>query len=124
MQLIRDKVNQTYGIREAYYLATGHQAPSGKCFCPFHHNVNTPAAKVYQKVMVCFGECHRSYDAYDFLKQFCPDLVAKVAGVAPIQTTQVSQPKKEDYPDFHANSTQELIDKWNEINANAQECSE
>lgn len=47
---------------------------NGKCFCPFHHNVNTPAAKVYTSEqsgdggrLYCYTE-RRSYTVYDVIK--------------------------------------------------------
>ena len=86
MSRLRDIVNNTFSIREAYELSLGRTPPSGKCYCPFHHNTNTPAAKVYQTRMVCFSECNRSYDAYDFLIKFRPDLVEKVKSEHVYQT--------------------------------------
>jgi len=50
-------------------------APNGKCFCPFHHNVNTPAAKVYTSEqsgnggrLYCYSE-RKSYTPYDVIKK-------------------------------------------------------
>lgn len=42
---------------------------SGRCFCPFHLNVNTPAAKFFDdnNDLRCFAE-QRSYSAFDMLK--------------------------------------------------------
>lgn len=79
---IREVINQKFSIREAYYLSTGHYPPEGKCFCPFHDNHRTPAAKVYQQHLICFGKCNRKYDAYDFLSRFRPDLVQGVKSEA------------------------------------------
>ena len=71
-------VNSNYDIRELYYKVTGHKAGNGKVFCPFHHNVNTPAAKIYENTMMCFGSCHKLYKPYDFLSKFFPDELKKV----------------------------------------------
>ena len=46
---------------------------TGNIFCPFHENHDTPAAKMYwneyknQWEIHCFGECHRSFSAYDYV---------------------------------------------------------
>jgi hypothetical protein len=49
--------------------------PSGKVFCPFHHNVNTPAAKVFLSEesgnggrLYCYAE-RRSYTTFDVIKR-------------------------------------------------------
>lgn len=49
--------------------------PNGKCFCPFHHNVNTPAAKVYTSEqagnggrLYCYTE-RRSYTVYEVIRR-------------------------------------------------------
>lgn len=49
--------------------------PNGKCFCPFHYNVNTPAAKVYTSEdsgnggrLYCYSE-RRSYTTFDVIKK-------------------------------------------------------
>lgn len=48
--------------------------PNGKVFCPFHHNVNTPAAKVYLSEeagnggrLYCYSE-RRSYTPFDVIR--------------------------------------------------------
>lgn len=92
MNKLREIVNSLYSIREAYELSLGKQPPQGKCFCPFHNNHNTPAAKVYQTRLVCFGECGRSYDAYDMLSRFRPDLIEKAKSSGVI--VQPTRPKE------------------------------
>lgn len=116
MNAIRSLINSKYTIKQAFYLSTGSNAPEGKCFCPFHDNTHTPAAKVYQKVMVCFGACNRSYDAYDFLSKFRPDIIEKEAG-SKLLEAQEEEKKQVTYPSFKVSSTQELINKWKEYNA-------
>lgn len=113
MATLREIVNSQVSIREAFYLATGKVAPSGKCFCPFHDNHNTPAAKVYQMKMICFGECQRGYDAYDFLRKFRPDIIDQ------IKTNQVydatpsrKQRTNEPLPDFRGLTLEQIINTW------------
>lgn len=108
---VRELVNSKFTIREAFELATGHTPPQGKCFCPFHHNVKTPAAKVYQTRMVCFGECHRSYDAYDFLSTFRKDLIEEVKGATVMYGAPVRR-SKQDVVIPKASSVKELIKNW------------
>lgn len=62
-------------MRQVYVECFGDYPPRGKCFCPFHDNTDSPAAKVYDGKLVCFGACQRSYFPYDFLRKFRPDLL-------------------------------------------------
>lgn len=43
----------------------------GSCFCPFHYNVNTPAATLFKDTdgierMYCYS-CKRQYTSYDYI---------------------------------------------------------
>ena len=58
-------------IREEYRNTFGSILPTGKFFCPWHHNVNTPAAKVYGNHIKCFS-CNRNYTVFDLLRAFNP----------------------------------------------------
>jgi hypothetical protein len=58
-------------IWEEYRNTFGHPLPAGKFFCPFHTNVNTPAAKVYGNHIKCFS-CNRNYTVFDLLRAFNP----------------------------------------------------
>lgn len=44
---------------------------NGQVFCPFHYNINTPAAKIYRDTkgwrLYCFNE-HRLYGSFDIYK--------------------------------------------------------
>ena len=77
---LRQKVNHKYKVADIWYATFGTQPPLSKCFCPFHHNVKSPAAKIYDRGLVCFGECNKTYTAYDVLKAFNPNLLNKIAG--------------------------------------------
>lgn len=66
-------INMNLGITE-YLNELGIDVPrNGKCFCPFHHNVNTPAAKVHESrdggggKLYCHSE-RRMYSTYDVIK--------------------------------------------------------
>lgn len=56
-------------IWEEYRNTFGSPLPTGKFFCPWHHNVNTPAAKVYGNHIKCFS-CNRNFTVFDLLKTF------------------------------------------------------
>lgn len=58
-------------IWEEYRNTFDHSLPAGKFFCPFHTNVNTPAAKVYGNHIKCFS-CNRNYTVFDLLRAFNP----------------------------------------------------
>lgn len=58
-------------IWEEYRNTFGRSLPAGKFFCPFHTNVNTPAAKVYGNHIKCFS-CNRNYTVFDLLRTFNP----------------------------------------------------
>lgn len=75
-----DYVNANYDIRQLYTQVMHRDAGYGKCFCPFHENMNTPAAKIYDNVLKCFGACGRSYFPFDFLKTFFPDELDRIQG--------------------------------------------
>jgi hypothetical protein len=74
-KLVRNYINASFSLREAWIECFGQRMPYGKCFCPFHDNTDSPAAKVYEDRLVCFGACQRSYTAFDFLQKFRPDLL-------------------------------------------------
>lgn len=112
MATLREIVNSQVTIREAFYLATGRQAPSGKCFCPFHDNHNTPAAKVYQDRMVCFGECQRGYDSYDFLRRFRSDLINQIKTSHVYDSTTTKPKFKQVLPDFRNLTLEQVINTW------------
>jgi hypothetical protein len=65
-------INNNVGI-EDYLEELGVNIPAnGKVFCPFHYNVNTPAAKVYDKdgkqCLYCYTE-RRFYGTFDVMRK-------------------------------------------------------
>lgn len=64
-------INNSLNFCEEYFNIFNKPLPLGKCFCVFHDNTHTPAAKVYGNVMHCFV-CNRSYTVYDLLKKYNP----------------------------------------------------
>lgn len=75
---VREYCNQNYDIRELYEAVAGRRPGHGKCFCIMHDNVNTPAAKIYDNSMKCFGECNRMFGPYDILKRYFPEELNRV----------------------------------------------
>lgn len=84
-------INSNYDIQDLYYQVTGHHAGNGKCYCCFHPNHDTPAAKIYGNVLKCFGECNRVYGPYDFLKTFYPEQIDKIKSSVIIPKAQESK---------------------------------
>lgn len=74
-KIVRDYVNGIFPMRVVWSECFNTKLPYGKCLCPFHDNTDSPAAKVYDNRLVCFGACQRTYYPYDFLKKFRPDLI-------------------------------------------------
>lgn len=77
MGKIIEYINSNLDIGEEYYGIFGKKIPTGKMYCPFHDNTNTPAAKRYGNVIHCFS-CGRSYSVYDLLKRFNPKRIEEV----------------------------------------------
>lgn len=88
-------INENYDIRELYKEVMGRDPGHGKCFCPFHNNRNTPAAKIYDNRLKCFGECNRLFGPYDFLKRFYPDEINKVKTQIILPETKFERIQKE-----------------------------
>ena len=70
---IKQVVNKNFTFADLSPRFKGVDSSTGNIYCPFHENHETPAAKMYyneiQKIWVihCFGECHRSFTAYDYV---------------------------------------------------------
>lgn len=87
MNKLREFVNKEYDLAEVYELCTGKHPPTGKCFCPFHDNKNTPAAKIYGNVLHCFV-CGKNYGPYEFLQKFYPEKLEEMKTVV-LDTEQI-----------------------------------
>lgn len=77
-------VNSNLSFRDEYQRIFGKELPYGNAFCPFHHNVDSPAAKLYGNWLKCYG-CGRSYSVFDLLQRFDPDSLKRLSmsGVIP-----------------------------------------
>jgi len=72
-QLVRYVINRHVPFKvAARYAGIDLPVHEGSCFCPFHANADTPAAKLYigekGDSIHCFAE-QRSYRPYDLFKQ-------------------------------------------------------
>lgn len=90
---LADYVDKNYDIRDLYEQVTGRKPGTGKCMCPFHHNVNTPAAKIYGNTLKCFGVCNKLYSVFDFLNTFFPQELEHISRsvILPEVTTKESK---------------------------------
>lgn len=75
---VREYCNKNYDIRELYEAVAGRKPGHGKCYCIFHDNHNTPAAKIYDNSLKCFGECNRMFGPYDILRVYFPEELARI----------------------------------------------
>ena len=79
MVKIIDYINNNLDIDQEYQRIFGRKIPTGKMYCLWHDNTNTPAAKRYGNVIHCFS-CGRNYTVYDLLKKFDPKRIEEIKG--------------------------------------------
>ena len=71
--ILRKIINANFTFADLSPRFIGVDSSTGNIFCPFHENHSSPAAKMYWDeyrelwVIHCFGECHRSFTAYDYV---------------------------------------------------------
>lgn len=74
-EVIKQVINRNFTFADLSPRFKGVDSSTGNIFCPFHDNHETPAAKMYWNdeeemwVLHCFGECHRSYTAFDYVER-------------------------------------------------------
>lgn len=72
-RIIRAVLNNNFTFSDLAKRFENVDSSTGNIFCPFHENHDTPAAKMYWDevreiwVLHCFGECHWTYTAYDYV---------------------------------------------------------
>lgn len=73
-------INKNIDFAETYQRMFNKDIRYGKCFCPFHENTDTPAAKYYEEsnTIYCFS-CQRIYSSYDLLLAYAPDKINEIA---------------------------------------------
>jgi len=67
-------INRTLSVSKLLSKCTEHKySVYGNCFCPFHDNEDTPAAKIYAgpkgESLFCFSE-GKTYRAHDVIRTF------------------------------------------------------
>ena len=86
-------------IQDEYRNTFGADLPRGKFFCPWHYNINPPAAKVYNNRIKCFS-CNRSYSTFDLLRDFNPERLSELQKrVTPTPSFEVTiRPRRIEVP--------------------------
>lgn len=75
---VKEYINKHYSLEQEWIKVYGEPPSRGKVFCPFHSNTETPAAKIYENTIKCFGACKRTYTLYDFLKRLNPERLSEL----------------------------------------------
>lgn len=101
---IKDRIDIVDLVSESVELRHSGKNYSG--YCPFHHNVNTPAFAVFPDTQTwhCFGECDDGGDVFNFVMkkegwdfQEALQYLADRAGVTLKTLTPHEKEKKEEY---------------------------
>lgn len=101
---IKDRIDIVDLVSESVELRHSGKNYSG--YCPFHHNVNTPAFAVFPDTQTwhCFGECDDGGDVFNFVMkkegwdfQEALQYLADRAGVTLKPLTPQEKEKKEEY---------------------------
>ena len=92
MGKIIDYINNNLDIDQEYQRIFSRKIPTGKMYCLWHDNTNTPAAKRYGNVIHCFS-CGKNYTVYDLLKKYDPKRIEEIKSSIIIDTTQQSREK-------------------------------
>ncbi|MBS3750379.1 MAG: DNA primase [Anaerolineales bacterium] len=101
---IKDRIDIVDLVSESVELRHSGKNYSG--YCPFHHNVNTPAFAVFPDTQTwhCFGECDDGGDVFNFVMkkegwdfQEALQYLAERAGVTLKPLTPQEKEKKEEY---------------------------
>ena len=95
--VIREVINRNFTFADLSKRFEGVDSSTGNIFCPFHENHDTPAAKMYWDevreiwVLHCFGECHRSFTAYDYVERIFCEKYQKYT--SPLQFLRMNMPE-------------------------------
>lgn len=96
-QVIRNVIEQNFTFADLSKRFKGVDSSTGNIFCPFHENTDTPAAKMYWDetreiwIIHCFGECHRNFTTYDYVKYILCDKYQKY--LSPLHFLKVNMPE-------------------------------
>ena len=101
MRSIKAVINRNFTFADLSPRFKNVDSSTGNIFCPFHENHSTPAAKMYwneeQSIWVihCFGQCHRSFTAYDYVERILCDKYQKYS--SPLEFLKQNMPLSELY---------------------------
>lgn len=87
MNKVAEYINNNLRIEDEYRRIFGRSMPTGKFFCPFHVNTNTPAAKHYFNGIKCFS-CNKFYTVYDLLYAYDKQRIEDIKGSVVIKESQ------------------------------------
>lgn len=96
-RVIKEVVNNNFTFADLSHKYVNVDSSTGNIYCPFHENHETPAAKMYWDdereiwVLHCFGECHRSYTAYDYVEKILCEKYGKYG--SPLHFLKVNMPE-------------------------------
>lgn len=74
-RVLQEVINSNFTFSDLSKRFENVDSSTGNIFCPFHENHSTPAAKMYWDeireiwILHCFGECHQSFTAYDYVER-------------------------------------------------------
>lgn len=103
---VKAVINRNFTFADLSPRFKNVDSSTGNIFCPFHENHSTPAAKMYwweeQGIWVihCFGECHRNFTAYDYVKRILCDQYQKYRN--PLEFLKQNMPHDELYMQLDA----------------------
>lgn len=96
-RVIKNIINQNFTFADLSKRFIGVDSSTGNIFCPFHENHDTPAAKMYWNEekgiwnLHCFGECHSTFTAYDYVKKILCEKYQKYS--SPLHFLKVNMPE-------------------------------
>lgn len=115
MNKVAEYINNNLRIEDEYRRIFGRSMPTGKFFCPFHVNTNTPAAKHYFNGIKCFS-CNKFYTVYDLLMAYDKGRIDEVKGSVVIKDSVDEKPQTELKITFvEYNATDNIKDILNKI---------
>lgn len=116
--VIKAVINKNFTFSDLSKRFENVDESTGNIYCPFHENHETPAAKMYWDenreiwVLHCFGECHRSFTAYDYVNLILCEKYQKYS--SPYHFLKVNMPDTTLglQLEIHQKKINELYDDW------------
>lgn len=121
---VRTVIEQNFTFSDLSPKFKNVDSSTGNIFCPFHENHSTPAAKMYWNdargiwIIHCFGECHRNFTVYDYVKRILCDQYQKYK--SPLEFLLRNMSKDEAYVQLEAREKDREDQVELETNAKAE----